>query len=950
MKSKIVIALLILTIMLILPNVTAADTGSGIDDDDNLTTITVSTTEDLANALDNNDFNKIILKNGTYKVNGISITRDLTVESETDDIITLDGENIQHLFYVANGYTLTLNNIKIFNGYGYLSSDNYGGGIIVDGTLVANNCIFDSNYVGSRGGGVLVDGGSANFTNCVFNDNHASHGGAIATYFYYGYIPVVHIKNCTFTKNYATYGGAIHVMGGYLYVEDSTFEGNTAQNYGSAIHVNKGFDPSGIQNIAYASIKNTTFTKNDVRIQGEYGGTVSVFGKVNDDTVTVDVTDSYFEANTAEYGGALCVMIDGFMNVSNTVFINNNATSYGGAVYVFDSAEINNCTFKSNNGRQGGAIAVYIESLINNSIFTDNTASLSGGAIRSTGDVIVNNSQFTSNTAPYGGAISAEGKQGWFTENKLIVDNCIIKENHAIGIENSSGGIGGGIYIEGGCDVKNSIIESNTAYYDGGGISINNFNNSVNINNNIIVNNKANQEGTEVEIENESNVNINNNWWGKNNPFPLSQNLVKLYDNETDTYAPYTPEEWIILNLNINNNNLVSNETAKLTATITNNDGKESQIPEREIIFSATEGTLNPTTTNIQTTTTTNYTSPVTGGSYEIKAKLDNEEQTIQVNVEEIETLIKINITETSIEINKDETITIHVTSENRTINGGTIILYNNGISVGTNTVENGAAIIQNQLEPGTYTINAYYIGEGIYENTNKTITLTIKNTTSPIEPINNTNNTNITPNTNKTIIITNTTQTGEYGEEITYTGKLIDKNGEIVIGHPVQLNITRLSSGANKVYTVITDYTGTYTIPINLAPGAYTIKASYSGVNGVDAAEDQIVSLIIYNKGENQSNKNVSILKLDKYSDADKKVTGQLVNNLNKPIIGYYVAVKLTRLSSGANKVYITTTDYTGQFTLPINLAKGKYLVECSFDGAETYTPSSNSQTLEVL
>lgn len=943
MKSKILITLLILTLLLILPTVSAEDTGSGIDDDDDLTTVTVSTTEDFINALDNNDFNKIILKNGTYKVNGATVTRDLTIESETDDIVTIDGENIQHLFYVAEGYKLTLNHIKIFNGRGYISSENFGGGVIVDGTLVANNCIFDSNYVGNRGGGVLIEGGCANFTNCIFNDNQAERGGAIATYFYDGHIPVVYIKNCTFTKNYATYGGAIHLMGGYLYVEDSTFERNSALNYGSSIHVNKGFDNSGIQSVGYALIKNTTFTKNNVHITGEYGGAVSVFGNVNGKTATVDIKDSYFEANTAEYGGALCVLIDGFMNVSNTIFKNNNATGYGGAVFVFDNIEVNNCTFQLNNGDQGGAIAAYMKAYINNSIFIDNTASLSGGAIRSTGDVIVNNSQFTSNTAPYGGALSAEGKKGWFTENKLVVDNCILTKNNAIGMKNESGGLGGGIYIEGGCDLTNSIIENNNAYYDGGGIAINNFNNSVKINNNIIVNNNANQEGKQVEIEDNSNININNNWWGTNNPFPKNHNIIRLYDNITETYSSYTPEKWITLKVNINNNNLVTNETAKLIATITNNVEEDSQIPKREINFSTNGGTLNPTKTNIQTTTTIEYTSPTIGGAYEIKTKLDNEEQTIQVIVEEINTLIKINIEETLIEIDKNETIKIHVTAENRTVNGGIIRLYNNGIAVGTNTVENGIAEIQNQLEPGTYTINAYYIGEGIYENTNKTITLKINNTTP-------TNNTNITPAINQSTIITNTSQVGEYGEEIIYSGKLIDENGNFVIGHPVQLNITRLSSGASKVYTVITDYTGTYQIPINLAPGTYTIKASYDGVNGVNPAEDQLVSLIIYNKGEKPSDKNISVLKLNPFSNIDKKVTGQLIDNYVNPIIGYYISVKLTRISSGANKVYIVTTDYNGQFNLPINLAKGQYLVECSFDGAETYPPSHNAMTMEII
>lgn len=48
-------------------------------------------------------------------------------------------------------------------------------------------------------------------------------------------------------------------------------------------------------------------------------------------------------------------------------------------------------------------------------------------------------------------------------------------------------------------------------------------------------------------------------------------------------------------------------------------------------------------------------------------------------------------------------------------------------------------------------------------------------------------------------------------------TGTLKDLNGNPVIGQHIQLNLTRTSSNASKIYDLVTDYTGSFNIPINL-------------------------------------------------------------------------------------------------------------------------------------
>ena len=62
------------------------------------------------------------------------------------------------------------------------------------------------------------------------------------------------------------------------------------------------------------------------------------------------------------------------------------------------------------------------------------------------------------------------------------------------------------------------------------------------------------------------------------------------------------------------------------------------------------------------------------------------------------------------------------------------------------------------------------------------------------------------------------------------FTGKLVDKYGNPIIGQHIALNLTRLSNGLSKVYWVTTDTLGEYQLQINLGVGEYTAQCSYGG------------------------------------------------------------------------------------------------------------------------
>ena len=229
--------------------------------------------------------------------------------------------------------------------------------------------------------------------------------------------------------------------------------------------------------------------------------------------------------------------------------------------------------------------------------------------------------------------------------------------------------------------------------------------------------------------------------------------------------------------------------------------------------------------------------------------------------------------------------------------------------------------------------------------------------------PIINNNNLNSRDNTGiltiyppeENIIVTILTvenYNGYYGENKNLTGKLTDTNGNPIIGHHINLNLTRTSSGANKIYTLTTDINGEFNFQINLAPGEYTAQANYTGITIEDKTYTNTISNIA--KLIITTNPDSTIIQMENYKEPyngdnwNKDLTGKLTYNNGTSIIGRHVNLKLTRLSSGANKNYDTTTDYNGIFNLKIRLAPGEYQVDASFTDDE-FTPAYKTISLII-
>ena len=198
---------------------------------------------------------------------------------------------------------------------------------------IVYNCTFKNNYAKSgdrnnpsRGGAMGLREGTI-VENCNFINNNADYGGAI-TYFTGG-----EVINCSFSRNSADYGGAISADSNVKFTNilNSNFTSNKA-DYGGALYLNS----------MEINIFQSVFTNNIVKKNG--GAILS--GKHNS-VQFINISNSNFTNNKAENGGAL-YLNSLQTNILGSVFKNNFANAYGGAIYNFGILEIENCQFENN--------------------------------------------------------------------------------------------------------------------------------------------------------------------------------------------------------------------------------------------------------------------------------------------------------------------------------------------------------------------------------------------------------------------------------------------------------------------------------------------------------------------------------------------------------------------------------------------------------------------------
>ena len=185
--------------------------------------------------------------------------------------------------------------------------------VLVDGVTFADN------HATARGGVGFISGvADFKIQNSIHTGNKVDADGGV---YQIGNQSTGTITGSTFSGNSAEKsGGALRVSNSTVTIDKSVFDGNTAKVAGGAIKTD---------NTSNLTITNSSFTNNVVR-EGKagHGGAVFVSG-----TSQVKVTSSEFTGNKAGHGGAFYIQGQ-TATFKDTVFTNNEAHEYGGALRV----------------------------------------------------------------------------------------------------------------------------------------------------------------------------------------------------------------------------------------------------------------------------------------------------------------------------------------------------------------------------------------------------------------------------------------------------------------------------------------------------------------------------------------------------------------------------------------------------------------------------------------
>lgn len=441
----------------------------------------------------------------------LSARYNVPVQATVDggNLVTLDSNTSGGMFLIENTDEFTLTNITLTGGrhHDHGAIENFGTFTALNATFKEMNAnpgaTSHSPFLWNLGTAVLRDSvvrDSVNFddaggpTQVIYN---AAGAGPNAS---------LRVENSQFIANY---GGAIRSeFAGQVTVVNSTFQ----ENYGR----HSGIFTSYSSMDGWAVITGSLFLDNDATFTGGMGAAVAHYnlGRV---TITntqfisntassfggaifmanpgdLAIVDSTFLTNTSILGGAIYHESGGTLTITGGAFSGNSSTSSGGAVFISSApAVISGTTFISNTAvvDGGGAIIGNLTSLtLHNSQFSGNTAGGNGGAIfhdRLSLDVY--NTFFENNVGDHGGAIYINGFPGGAS---LTLAHSVLINNQAT----DANGSGGGLYLgTTSYQINETVFANNQANNQGGGFKSSPFNTSGTIDNSTFSGNSAGVSG-----------------------------------------------------------------------------------------------------------------------------------------------------------------------------------------------------------------------------------------------------------------------------------------------------------------------------------------------------------------------------------------------------------------------------------------------------------------------
>lgn len=597
-----------------------------------------------------------------------------------------------------------------------------------------------------------------------------------------------------------------------------------------------------------------------------------------------------FAKNRGFNGGA--INNEGTLNIVNSIFYNNGDSSYGGSIYNTGITIIDNSSFIANHAK-------YCSDMYNNGILNIYNSNIQD-SMRTNG--------WTGNTLVIGGLgnisiINSKIFRTGKTPLELINPGDTYADNPAFTISIGTIGIitlinttidghdakytGPNLYTTSNAAIS-WYVSSNIKIYNSNFLNLYNLLNNQkenliinssfikNVSNLIMSTNHYNltvinsyfADGTiSTDIYDNSNVYLNNNWWGSN-----SKPTYKVANVDTN------PETWLILTINQSNNEGLSKD---ITLAFKVTDGENitdytGHLYPRPFIMSSINATLEFDDGNI----INNIINPINvvknATSYYIEAKIDNQTVNLTSNITH-------NVTIIANDIKLDygtTTITVNVLFDNLPADNETITLKINDKEYTVKTNNGIATFNINLLKCGTYTLNYSINATELHDKVINSSTLNV----NKIDP-------NITA-ISKAVMV---------GNNITV---------EITI--PTDLTGTINVVLNNKTYaTEIQDNKAIAIIP-NLTQGNYIAKVIYSGDEKYLAKNTTVTIKVL--------EINISAPDVEKYYKGSEKLQIIITDSEGNVIASQIVQIKLNGIT------YTEITNNDGIATINLDLNVGKY------------------------
>ncbi len=224
----------------------------------------------------------------------------------------ISGDKRRRIFEIKKNGTLSIDGLILRDG-----KENYGGAIRNSGGLEIANCKFVDNVATGDGGAIDNRNTARMYATCCEFLSNSSEGKGGALNDSGG---LIEISNCAFKKNFARFRGGGIRHAGHLNLYRSTFNRNSTDSSGGAIHNDGG---------AHLLASECEFSFSSAKSAG---------GAINDSGKRLHVANCKFMGNSAKEGGAIYywgkTLGKTALMITESVFRNNSSDKAGGAIRV----------------------------------------------------------------------------------------------------------------------------------------------------------------------------------------------------------------------------------------------------------------------------------------------------------------------------------------------------------------------------------------------------------------------------------------------------------------------------------------------------------------------------------------------------------------------------------------------------------------------------------------